>query len=416
MRARVVRSVVRCGMCVALLALVGGRAAACVGDCNGDGFVTIDELVLAVQIALTGDGVARCEAIDNNLDGLVSVDELILAVNKALDGCGAGPEGEALFSAQDNRLDVYDLATEHARELIPFSRETVNGQACAFGDGSGRFVLGDDTGQPAARPGWGIFSPDGTLLKKLPLPERPDEMVVGDPIGCGFDAAGRLFTTAIGSQGGRDGQLIVYFPPSYEESCILDDSLGTPGSIVVDEDGVYVPEATPPGRVTRFAPPFPSGAAECGLQVPQKSTFIAYTDLVASLGLARAPNGHWYVGIVTGLDAPSATIREHDADGTFLRSLIPPGTGGSPSGVAVASDGTVYYSDIGLDAQFMTKPGGGSVRKIEFDAAGKPGPPEVVARGLTFPDAVSILAARKPESLMLGEACAARTSSPSRRT
>jgi outer membrane protein assembly factor BamB len=402
MRTRLVRGVLCGAVSVASLALTGGQAAACVGDCDGDRLVTIGELVGAVQIALTDDGIERCEAIDNNLDDLVSIDELILGVGKALDGCDAGPAGEALFSAQDNRLSVYELASERARELIPFTRETVNGQACALADGSGRFVIGDDTGQPVARPGWGIFSPDGTLLQNLPLPDRPDEKAVGDPIGCGFDAAGRLFATAIGSQGGRDGQLVVYFPPSYGESCILDQGLGTPGSIVVEEDGVYVPEATPPGRVTRFAPPFPSSAAECGVRVPEKSTFIAYTDPVASLGLARAPNGHWYVAIVTGLDAPRATIREHDADGTFLRSLIPPGTGGSPSGVAVASDGSVYYSDIGLDAELTTEPGGGSVRKIQFDAAGNPGPPEVVARGLTFPDAVSILPAREPESLMLG--------------
>jgi outer membrane protein assembly factor BamB len=64
---------------------------ACAGDCNGDGTVTIDELLRAVRIALNDASVDTCDAADNNLDGKVTVDDLVLAVGKALQGCGSGP-------------------------------------------------------------------------------------------------------------------------------------------------------------------------------------------------------------------------------------------------------------------------------------------------------------------------------------
>ncbi len=63
----------------------------CTGDCNGDGVVTIDELITAVNIALTAEpGICSttiCPAIDTNLDCQVSITEIEAAVNRALGGC-----------------------------------------------------------------------------------------------------------------------------------------------------------------------------------------------------------------------------------------------------------------------------------------------------------------------------------------
>jgi DNA-binding beta-propeller fold protein YncE/mono/diheme cytochrome c family protein len=61
--------------------------APCIGDCNADGTVTVDELVLGVDIALGEQLVAVCPSLDTGDDGQVSVDELIQAVNVALRGC-----------------------------------------------------------------------------------------------------------------------------------------------------------------------------------------------------------------------------------------------------------------------------------------------------------------------------------------
>ncbi len=60
---------------------------ACVGDCNGDGTVAINELILGVDIALGEADVTACPAIDANDDLTVSINELILAVDSALSGC-----------------------------------------------------------------------------------------------------------------------------------------------------------------------------------------------------------------------------------------------------------------------------------------------------------------------------------------
>lgn len=59
----------------------------CVGDCNGDGTVVVNELVVGVRIALDPGGLALCRAMDANGDAVVSIDELVRAVSLALTGC-----------------------------------------------------------------------------------------------------------------------------------------------------------------------------------------------------------------------------------------------------------------------------------------------------------------------------------------
>ncbi|MGH7789498.1 MAG: hypothetical protein ACRERC_21680 [Candidatus Binatia bacterium] len=62
----------------------------CPGDCRRDGTVTINELILAVTIALDPQQVASmkaCLPADVNLDYRVGVDELVLATGRALGGC-----------------------------------------------------------------------------------------------------------------------------------------------------------------------------------------------------------------------------------------------------------------------------------------------------------------------------------------
>jgi hypothetical protein len=59
----------------------------CPGDCNGNGAVTVNELVSGVNIALGSAAVDLCRACDGDDNGAVSVNELIAAVRRALDGC-----------------------------------------------------------------------------------------------------------------------------------------------------------------------------------------------------------------------------------------------------------------------------------------------------------------------------------------
>jgi hypothetical protein len=59
----------------------------CPGDCDGDGEVTVEELILGVSIALDMAERDACPQIDADGDGSVRIDDLLIAVNAALDGC-----------------------------------------------------------------------------------------------------------------------------------------------------------------------------------------------------------------------------------------------------------------------------------------------------------------------------------------
>src|SRR3972149_2401463 len=96
---------------------------------------------------------------------VVLVPSLFIFVLAFASACGGGDgdKSERLFAPQDNQLDVFDLTTEERTVPIPADRNTVNGQVCLLPDGSGNFLLGEDTRQAedegGERMGWGIFSP-----------------------------------------------------------------------------------------------------------------------------------------------------------------------------------------------------------------------------------------------------------------
>lgn len=79
---------------VSLLLLAPVRRApaqdSCPGDCNGDGVVTVAELVTLVNIALGLADIDTCPAADDGSGG-VTIAELIAAVQSALSGCPTAP-------------------------------------------------------------------------------------------------------------------------------------------------------------------------------------------------------------------------------------------------------------------------------------------------------------------------------------
>ena len=96
--------------------VVHGAAAAaqtCAGDCNNDGSVTVDEILLGIRIALGGASTGDCGAIDGDRNGAVTVNELLAAVTQALQGCG-GPIDEAALAASVR------VATEPIFRFIDF--------------------------------------------------------------------------------------------------------------------------------------------------------------------------------------------------------------------------------------------------------------------------------------------------------
>lgn len=331
---------------------------------------------------------------------------------------GILPDGELLFSTEGNRLHRIDTDTigtgQQDRDVLveraaddPLDGRDVNGEICFFPDGSGRFVLGEDTGQPTPPAGWGIFDGDGTQVAKLTATYLEDG---AEPHGCEFAPDGTLFTSEVGFQGfgTATGQLIQWFDidgptPTF---CKLATDLGTAGGVAIDELGrVYVTQ-TSGLSIERFSPPFPTSATPeggCGAVDPtgapaadvvDREQFASPSDgMLTFSGVAFAPNGNLYASsVLTG------RIAEYDQDGTLVRLLLAPDESvpsiptGHPQGLAVGADGTLYYADLDLQGTLPDVGPGpdGKVRRIRFDANGDPLPPEIVLDGLAFPDGLGI--------------------------
>jgi outer membrane protein assembly factor BamB len=347
--------------------------------------------------------------------------------------------GQLLYSTEGNRLRRFDVDTiSHPplRQdvLIPNASEgeagpstgegrDVNGMVCRLSDG--RLVMGEDTGQPEVRPGWGLFTPDGEQVGKLAARGYTAQP---EPFGCAVDEQGRLFTTEVGAQGGSNGQLIVWFPP-YEgypgapgtypngeystNYCVLADDVGTATGIALDGDDVLV-SAPSQSAVLRFSgdwPTAPDAAGGCGrtsaIGSPlvdagrvTRSTFVSH--LTAS-GIAKGPNGNWFVSSVA-----FSSIVEYTPAGSAVRTIVPehfglPAPDGNPQSLAFDAQGTLYYADLDLRLGAITGPDG-KVRRVRFDEHGDPLAPEIIRRGLAFPDAVTILPGNlePPEWRLLG--------------
>jgi hypothetical protein len=62
----------------------------CPGDCAMDGAVTVDDLLISVNIALGNEPMSACAGGDMNGDDQVTVDEILSCVAIALEGCAGG--------------------------------------------------------------------------------------------------------------------------------------------------------------------------------------------------------------------------------------------------------------------------------------------------------------------------------------
>jgi hypothetical protein len=309
----------------------------------------------------------------------------------------------------------------------------VNGKLCFFPKGfgpKGGFVIADDTyreacldrATPQARcsvtrkrsrhyvgqdpDGWGVFKRNGKWAKRVIHVDvegefSDDNQPQGtiDPQGCAFDENGNLWATDVGhaDPGSPDGAFLVFFPGKkrrYDSYCFLDRRLAAPGMPIRDDAGNFY-LAEPAGfRVTKFAPPFPSSAADCDnperlvTTPPTKTVFLdTASGLSTPAGLARVPGSdHVYVGSVL---IPKI-INEYDGAGAFVRTIVPTDVPRNPLGIDVGADGTVYYAELNLDP-VTTRTRCGSVSRVRFDGSGMPLAPEELGRRLRFPDGVTVV-------------------------
>jgi hypothetical protein len=357
--------------------------------------------------------------------------------SSALDGPEEGVT--QVFGGEGNNLQAYgdDGTDELQRQQVVTNRAEdaaagidINGQICFFPDDPNRFIAGEDTGQPDPPAGWGIFDLAGAAVGDLMVSQAGKlsptyQPADSDPenYGCGFLEDGRILTTDVGNQAGGagTGQLIVWFPPYVGEEgvdhCKVDVGIATAGQIAVGPgDVVYVGSARGDTigvqQYTGDWPTAPNAAGGCGREDATGAPLvddgaITRTTLVQAgpnglatpNGVAIGPEGTLFVGsVVTGV------INEYETDGTFLRTILSPPEGvtigtepiatGTPFGIGIAPDGTLYYADIGI----VSTPGEGigpadgigTVRVIRFGEDGDPEPPVTVAEGLDFPDGIGV--------------------------
>jgi hypothetical protein len=366
-------------------------------------------------------------------------------------------EGDRLnaYEVRDGELVAAQLDVPSYREgdRGGISRDT-NGQICFFEgeDGETLFVGGEDSGQASRTPffdalgftdpvgeanGWGIFRLDGervgdleaVQIAKLVPTYEPHLVSQYEHYGCGILSDGRIVTADIGDQYPgmpANGQLHLWFPPfdsfGNVRYCKIDVGLPTAGGIHIDDqDRIYIgaqrDDPDPTGKragVYRYTvdwPTSPDPAGGCGrldrsggaqmvdADRVQIERFIANDHrLLTPSSIVASPAGGFYVSSVF-----DGRINEYDADGGFVREIIapplqetgqPPYSTGTPLGLAIGSDGTLYYADLGVVVGPPPGPGRqtGSVRAVRFDEAGDPIlPPIVLGDGLSFPDGLGLL-------------------------
>lgn len=169
----------------------------CSGDCNGDGEVTIEEIILGVNIALELAPLAACGSFDRDGDAAVTVDEIIVAVSQALYGCGlpGRPSPSATPVPSAGTVTASFTATRSSTPkptstIIPFTLTPVGtlsptAPRTATATGTPRTTTSPTAGASATRLSSPSPSPTVSRIKvcsNLPTPRTiPDD----DPFGIG---------------------------------------------------------------------------------------------------------------------------------------------------------------------------------------------------------------------------------------
>jgi hypothetical protein len=340
-----------------------------------------------------------------------------------------------VFNGQGNDLAAYLSESPFTKQIVIHHHDDahpdgldINGQICFDPADSRRFIAGEDTLQDTTgHPGWGIFALDGDAVGSFSARELGKLVPTYQPsndnpenYGCGWLSDGRVLTTDIGNQanGQGDGQLIVWFPPLNSRSvkyCKLDVHLTTAQGLLVDGNALYLAQARPPTAgvykydITTFpTSDQPSGGCDgkdaTGAPLATRITSTMFikpsgdNSIVTPNAIAKAPDGTLFVSSVF-----NGVIAQFSADGKFKRVVLKPPAGetlgaepfstGTPLGVGVAPDGSVFYADIGIViGNGSAGPGNktGHLRRVAFDKNGEPQAPDDMDKGLAFPDGIGI--------------------------
>lgn len=271
-------------LCVLQVVISPARARGCPGDCDGDGQVTVGEVIAVVNIVLGSASLADCPAGDVNGDGEITINEVLSAVNAALNGCPMAPPLVSLGTAVGFPGDVVNLAVT----LAANGHRTVSIPALVFGFDSPALSVLDcassapgknaDVQQPS--PGRAVVALSGGLGV------IPDGIVLICRLRINNDAAAGPY------------------PLRFASVALLDESFssltgtGTDGSVDVLAETRTVtitasPSATPTPAATESRTPVPTGTATETPQptVTRTATSVPTTSATPSSSETATPTG-----------------------------------------------------------------------------------------------------------------------------
>jgi hypothetical protein len=197
-------------------------AQSCIGDCTDKGSVTIDDLIRGVSIALGNTPVSQCTGLDANSDGAVTINEVIIAVGNALSGqcqpvlrvvgaCVRPASGQRRFVPCDEGTPVRAYNCE------------ARNNACV--EGGSRQVLAE--GQVGSQGQWGLAIPSTTAPVGTLLAFEADvaQGVVFRTLALGMAGASLVRSTSTAQAG--DAQHVIQISPITEASVrlIVDNNL-----------------------------------------------------------------------------------------------------------------------------------------------------------------------------------------------
>jgi sugar lactone lactonase YvrE len=354
--------------------------AACVGDCDGDGSVTVDEVLQGVNIVLGVAPMAQCPVFDRNGFGDVAVDDLIASVSAALEGCprplittvagtglaglnddGQGPLETHLYLPQDvtigpdGYLYIVDWNNHRIRRIKDGIIETVagSGELGDAQDGVGIYTqFNHPTNVEFDHDGHMIIAAwHNSLVKRL--------YMHGEKEGFAENVAG----TGARSFGGDDGPA---------NSAHLD----LPSSVAIDANGNILISDQANYRI-RLVEPDGTIHTICGDGTPAYSGDGSRAEdarLNGPRGQSAPPASRICIDNRDRIyiaDTGNNVVRMIDSDGT-IRTIAGTGERGyggddgpateaklnTPSDVAIASNGIVYVADTMNHVIRMISPDG----------------------------------------------------------
>jgi DNA-binding beta-propeller fold protein YncE len=323
------------------------RAAACVGDCDDNGSVTVDEIVTGVKIALGSLSLGECLRFDCNGRGQVTVDCIIEAVSVALNECTQ--PGDQFVDNGDGTI------TDTQTGLIWEKKDQGGGLHDANTPFPWAGICTDNNGVPCTGADCEFCQPDAAAASTC-------SAATGDAMGCAQCSGTAIckpingLTTvwqwlnqinAAGFAGHSDWRIptIGRDDGAVQLETIVDTSVSGCGSGVP-----CVPPAFNTGCV--------SGCTATSCSCTQAERYWSATSIVGTLPFPSAWGEFFFSGEVVAVDKASAffvrAVRSTAATapcGTFLGKFGSQGSGEGqffdPEAVAVDENRNVFVADSG---------------------------------------------------------------------